>query len=209
MGTFWYHLQAKLQAQEGVGKYSPEALASRVSSSNFGYFGQHTCPNKNIIGTFWYILWAQEGLGKFSPKCSLASRLLKLLTLIFGYLFNIIALWKNDNGTFGCQVHGNQKDQNILEEIDILLSWTYSDLICHWQNVRNFSVLFSNKMQCKFRTYFRTKCKFRSYFRKKCKFRSYFRKKCKFRTFCQWQMKPLLLHEANNHKKVVFFETVV
>ena len=66
-----------------------------------------------------------------------------------------------------------------------------SDLICHLQNVRKFSVLFSNKMQCKFRTYFRTKCKFRSYFRKKCKFRSYFRKKCKFRTFCQWQMRSL------------------
>ena len=27
MGIFGYHLQGKLQAQEGVGKYSPEALA--------------------------------------------------------------------------------------------------------------------------------------------------------------------------------------
>ena len=49
MGTFWYHLQSKLQAQEGVGKFSLEALASRV---------------------------------------------LKLLTWIFGYLFKIIAFWK-------------------------------------------------------------------------------------------------------------------
>ena len=74
----------------------------------------------------------------------------------------------------------------------VLQSSFYNDLICHLTKCSKISVLFSNKMQSKFRTYFRTKCKFRSYFRKKCKFRSYFRKKCKFRTFCQWQMRSLL-----------------
>ena len=30
MGTFWYHLQGKLQAHKGVGEYSPEALVPKV-----------------------------------------------------------------------------------------------------------------------------------------------------------------------------------
>ena len=38
---------------------------------------------------------------------------------VFVALWNIIALWKNDMGTFCYQVHDNQKDQDISEEIDI------------------------------------------------------------------------------------------
>ena len=100
ISIFWYYPQGQLRAQEGVGKWSPEALESTVLKLLtwiLGILVNTQTLRKYIICIFLYHpqgqFQAQEGVGKWNPE-ALASRVWKLLTSILGILFNIHALWK-------------------------------------------------------------------------------------------------------------------
>ena len=67
MGTFWYHLQSKVQAQEGVGKCSPEAqlwwfLRSRAKPGNPAFITLKSAPRLILARTqikFQYVWTAK------------------------------------------------------------------------------------------------------------------------------------------------------
>ena len=105
-GTFSYYPQGQLEAHGGVGKCSPEALASwvlRLWTWILGILFNILALWKNIIGSFWYHpqgqLQAHGGVGKCCPE-ALASRVLKLLSWIWGILVSILALRKKHYGYF-------------------------------------------------------------------------------------------------------------
>ena len=94
------------QAQKGVGKWSPEALACTVLMPQpwiFGKLFNILALWINIVGIFWCHPQgrpqAQKGVGKWSPEV-LACTVLIPQPWILGKLFNILALWINIIGIF-------------------------------------------------------------------------------------------------------------
>ena len=94
------------QAQKGVGKWSPEALACTVLMPQpwiLGKLFNILALWIIIIGIFWYHPQGrpqvQKGVGKWSPE-ALACTVLMPQPWILGKLFNIVALWINYIGIF-------------------------------------------------------------------------------------------------------------
>ena len=131
--TIWinirkYHPQGQLQAQEGVGKWSPEALVSTVLKLFTLFLGisfNMLDLWKDIISIFWYYpqgqLRAQEGVGKWSPE-ALESTVLKLLTWILSILVNTQTLRKDIIGIFLTTLRASFRLKRVLEN-GILRPW--------------------------------------------------------------------------------------
>ena len=101
IGIFLYHPQGQPQVEEGVGKWSSEALASTVLTLLTWILGillNVSALWKTVTGRLLFNPQgqhqAQEGVVILSPE-ALATTFLKILTWILGILFNILALWKN------------------------------------------------------------------------------------------------------------------
>ena len=101
IGIFWYHPQGRPQAQKGVGKWSPEALACTALMPrpwNLGNLFNIPTIWINVFGIFLYHpqgqLQAQRGVIKWRPE-ALVSTVLKLFIWFLGILFNMLALWKD------------------------------------------------------------------------------------------------------------------
>ena len=93
IGTFWYRPQGHLQAQGGVGKWRFESMASKVLKLLIWFLGiliNILTLRKYMISTLWNLSQghpqAQRGVGQWSPE-TLASTVMKLLNMIFGYCF--------------------------------------------------------------------------------------------------------------------------
>ena len=98
---FGYHHLGRPQAQKGVGKWSPEALACSTLMPrpwNLGNLSNIPTIWINIFGIFLYHpqgqLQAQRGVIKWRPE-ALVSTVLKLFMWFLGILFNMLALWKD------------------------------------------------------------------------------------------------------------------
>ena len=116
MGTTWmsnlvrsdfvYHPLGRPQAQKGVGKWSPEALACTVLMPQpwiLGKLFNILVLWIIIIGIFWYHpqgqLQTHESVVILRPE-ALACTVLMPQPWILGKLFNILALWINIIGIF-------------------------------------------------------------------------------------------------------------
>ena len=114
---FGYHHLGRPQAQKGVGKWRPEALACTVLMPRPWILGNlFNIPTLwiNIFGIFWYHpqgqLQAQGGVGKWRPEV-LVSTVLKLFTGFLGILFNMLSLWKDIIGIFCYHPQGQPQAQ--------------------------------------------------------------------------------------------------
>ena len=123
IAIFWHHRQGRRQAQKGVGKWSPEALACTVLMPQpwiLGKLFNILALWINIIGIFWYHpqgrSQAQKGVGKWSPE-ALACTVLMPQLWILGKLFNILEFWINIIGIF---LYHPQGWLQTLESVGIL-----------------------------------------------------------------------------------------
>ena len=136
---FGYHHLGRPQAQKGVGKWSPEALACTALMPrpwNLGNLFNIPTLWINIFGIFLYHpqgqLQAQGGVGKWRPE-ALVSTVLKLFTWFLGILFNMLALWKDIICTFCYHPQGQPRAQEgvgkwipgaLASTVLKLLTWT-------------------------------------------------------------------------------------
>ena len=126
---FGYHHLGRPQAQKGVRKCRPEALACTVLMPRPWILGNlFNIPTLwiNIFGIFWYHpqgqLQAQEGVGKWSPG-TLASTVLKLLTWTLGILVNTQTLRKCIIGIFWYRPQGLTFRLKGVFENWVLMPW--------------------------------------------------------------------------------------
>ena len=141
---FGYHHLGRPQAQKGVRKCRPEALACTVLMPRPWIFGNlFNIPTLwiNIFGIFWYHpqgqLQAQGGVGKWRPE-ALVSTVLKLFTWFLGILFNMLSLWKDIIGIFCYHPQGQPQAQEgvgkwspgtLASTVLKLLTWTLGILV--------------------------------------------------------------------------------
>ena len=135
-GIFWYHPQGWPQAQKGVGKWSPEALACTVLMPQpwiFGKLFNILALWINIIGIFCYHLQGQlqthEGVGILRPE-ALACWVLMPQPWILGELLNILALWLKIIDIFWYlqKIRGSASDSRKCWKIE---AWGPGNMFCY------------------------------------------------------------------------------